>query len=311
MKLFSVGYIYLITNLVNGKKYIGQTTNRPELRWRSHTGSARGKGDSALCRAMRKYGIVNFSFEVIYTCTIPLLDAAEKYYIAEYDSFGKGGYNCTSGSQFTHKRLSRAARKKISDKKYALYTDVAEREKHSKICKVAHNTPEAKLNHALATKKSTAKPEVHARRCAASKRRFEEHPVSDTTRRKQSKVQRKRFDTIGVSEETRRKQSETHLRRYENIDERARTGAATRAYYENNPTARLQKSAMAKSVWQRKGYRAAMSKKFKARPPMTEETRQRRSEAQLKRHAAKPTTAATKAKISATRLARYGKVVIT
>lgn len=55
--------IYTITNLVNGKVYVGQTGNVYQ-RWQRHKSSARSGNDKhILYVAMRKYGAENFVFE--------------------------------------------------------------------------------------------------------------------------------------------------------------------------------------------------------------------------------------------------------
>lgn len=60
--------IYRITNKINGKKYIGQSVNI-EKRWTNEIASAFNENstsfDYPLSRAFRKYGIENFSFEVV------------------------------------------------------------------------------------------------------------------------------------------------------------------------------------------------------------------------------------------------------
>ena len=54
-----MGYIYLITNLLNNKKYIGKTTQSIEERWQEHIyDSKRKKCETRpLYRAIRKYGV--------------------------------------------------------------------------------------------------------------------------------------------------------------------------------------------------------------------------------------------------------------
>lgn len=61
-------YIYLITNTTNNKCYIGKSNN-PNLRWSQHKSVAKSnKSEYTLYKAMRKYGIANFTFEVIKKC---------------------------------------------------------------------------------------------------------------------------------------------------------------------------------------------------------------------------------------------------
>ena len=94
--------IYCITNLVNGKKYIGQSRNI-ENRWREHRlkpFQPNYKDGKILYQAIRKYGLDNFKFEVLEKCKIEELDEREIYWIAFYQTFppdlGKG-YNETKG----------------------------------------------------------------------------------------------------------------------------------------------------------------------------------------------------------------------
>lgn len=55
-------YIYLITNQTNQKCYIGQTIQKPSLRWRHHKAN---KKFSSLYNDIRLFGSENFTFEVI------------------------------------------------------------------------------------------------------------------------------------------------------------------------------------------------------------------------------------------------------
>lgn len=102
--------IYKITNLLNNKSYIGQTIKPAEERWKEHQAHAYGKHindqNKHLYRAMRKYGIENFSFEVVQDNieTFEQLDKAEIYWIDFYQSF-LYGYNETFGGQKHHKKL--------------------------------------------------------------------------------------------------------------------------------------------------------------------------------------------------------------
>lgn len=90
--------IYKITNTITGHAYIGQSVCINQ-RWINHRKEARnGSKDYPLYRAMRKYGIENFHFEVLEECTKDLLNEREKYWIAVYHTYGDG-YNQTAGGQ--------------------------------------------------------------------------------------------------------------------------------------------------------------------------------------------------------------------
>lgn len=93
-------YIYLITNLVNDKKYVGLTIQEPSLRWSSHKNKSNNTPKYHLHHAMNKYGIDNFKFEVIDECkNLNELKESEKYWISEYNTFNGDGYNMTSGGE--------------------------------------------------------------------------------------------------------------------------------------------------------------------------------------------------------------------
>jgi len=90
--------VYVVTNRLNGKKYVGQTWLSVERRWLAHCNDARsGRG---FCRvfhaAIRKYGPENFSvetFPLLACSTQDELDIAEQRMIAELKSLGPKGYN--------------------------------------------------------------------------------------------------------------------------------------------------------------------------------------------------------------------------
>lgn len=96
-----IGYIYKVTNKINGKIYIGQTTQSVKDRWYRHCGkSGISKAESRmhLKRAILKYGKENFSVEVIEECDSTILNERERFYISYFNSY-KEGYNSTIGGQ--------------------------------------------------------------------------------------------------------------------------------------------------------------------------------------------------------------------
>lgn len=92
--------IYKITNLINGKSYIGQSVNI-QKRFNAHRSAAFNPNnknyDFPLYRAIRKYGIENFKFEVLEECTKSELDTKEVWYISQYQTHSKKGYNQDDG----------------------------------------------------------------------------------------------------------------------------------------------------------------------------------------------------------------------
>lgn len=92
-------YIYTITNLINYKVYVGQTSN-PKHRWASHKYEAnRNVLQYTLYKALRKYGFDVFQFNLIEICkTQEEADSAEKYWIEQFDSRNNQmGYNLSVG----------------------------------------------------------------------------------------------------------------------------------------------------------------------------------------------------------------------
>ena len=90
--------IYKITNIINNKCYIGQSRNIHN-RWHDHkTVNSKDKEyEYPLYRAFRKYGLNNFTFEIIeFVDDVSLLNEREIYWIKYYDSY-YNGYNLTSG----------------------------------------------------------------------------------------------------------------------------------------------------------------------------------------------------------------------
>lgn len=88
------GFIYITTNHINGKQYIGQKKYDKSNKWKKYLGSG-----IALKRAIEKYGESNFSKEIIEECqTKEILDDREKYWINYYNAVDSDDfYNIASG----------------------------------------------------------------------------------------------------------------------------------------------------------------------------------------------------------------------
>lgn len=100
--------IYKVTNQINNKIYIGKSKDI-QRRWRQHHTEPFNKNCDAYSvifyKAIRKYGIEHFSFEVIEECSEEQLNEREKYWIAFYNSYfnneNSSGYNMTRGGENT------------------------------------------------------------------------------------------------------------------------------------------------------------------------------------------------------------------
>lgn len=108
--------IYCIENLVNNKRYIGQSTDitfrfyqhRSDLKCNRHK-------NRHLQYSWNEYGKENFKFYVLEECLCEELDELERFYIAHFDTMNQDyGYNFESGGNLK-KKASMETRQKISD----------------------------------------------------------------------------------------------------------------------------------------------------------------------------------------------------
>lgn len=131
--------IYCFTNLINNKKYIGSTIQEPKVRYNQHiynmTHETAHQYNYPLYQAIRKYGLENFTFEIIFEkeCSEEEIRKIEKEYIIKYNSLSPDGYNQTLDTSHpindiqSYKKMSETKRKKakevvevITDKKGAV-----------------------------------------------------------------------------------------------------------------------------------------------------------------------------------------------
>ena len=104
--------IYILTNRINQKQYIGQSI---ELKKRIANHLAGYSGSTYIAKAIKKHGKENFDVQIIeYPHISPqALDAIEQWYIAKLKTLVPNGYNLTIGGE-THTKYSAEASKNIS-----------------------------------------------------------------------------------------------------------------------------------------------------------------------------------------------------
>lgn len=105
------GCIYVFKNKINGKCYVGQSVE-PEKRYRAHINAAKRNEQGHFHRALRKYGIENFSYFLVYGNHLPVeyiqkvLNEEERKWVKFFDSY-KNGYNETPGGDGSGRKGSK------------------------------------------------------------------------------------------------------------------------------------------------------------------------------------------------------------
>ena len=197
-------YIYIITNNLNNKNYIGQrlcpVNKTPD------TDNYMGSGIRLRC-AYDKYGIDNFSKNIIAIChSKKIINILEKQYITLYRSIGKAEYNIADGGDGGN--LGEESIRKIGEKQKMCWSnpDYKERQRKSHLGKSptnkgTHLTNEQKEKYRL------ARLSIHSHHSDEFK---ENHSKFMKEYWACGKMKRKSIKGISRSEETRKRMSESH-----------------------------------------------------------------------------------------------------
>lgn len=170
-------HIYLLTNTVNGKCYVGQTTQSVEARWKQHCRDARRSNFRCrlLSKAIRKHGASAFSLSVLVTVTTQAeLDRQERTAVVALGTLAPAGYNLHAGGRGvgslhpeTKARLRAAAKGRPGRP-----LTVAQR-KALRAANIGRKaSPETRLKLSLARKGKPLPEEVRARMRSASRKPF-------------------------------------------------------------------------------------------------------------------------------------------
>lgn len=131
--------IYLVTNKINGRMYIGQTVKDLDHRKKQHINNAlKGNSDNNyLHNAIIKYRQNNFTWVILHDniTDINLLNRLEIFYIGYYNTFNDG-YNLTAGGGGSLGRItSQKTRNKIKKSLLGFKHSVQTRKNMSKAVK--------------------------------------------------------------------------------------------------------------------------------------------------------------------------------
>lgn len=138
--------VYCHINKINGKRYVGITSNPVSIRWNNGNGY---KHNVHFTNAIKKYGWENFEHDIL-AVNVSESEAKEleKKYIAEYKSNNRSfGYNKSSGGEpMTGVKHSEEAKRKMSEAAKEKVVSEETREKISEIMK--NRDPELKYKFA-------------------------------------------------------------------------------------------------------------------------------------------------------------------
>lgn len=109
-------FIYKITNTINNKIYIGQTSRSIKERWNRHRWTSTIQNPRMpISAAIKKYGKENFKIEQIITCvSLDHMNFMEIYYTNVFNAWSPYGYNLKAGNSLGPYSLE--TREKISSK---------------------------------------------------------------------------------------------------------------------------------------------------------------------------------------------------
>ena len=139
-----MGYIYLITNKIDGKKYVGQTIGKDIYeRWKGHL--KKSSNCRYLKHALEKYGKDNF--KIICICFDENCNNYEQEYMIKFNTLVPNGYNLRqAGNNGFH---NEETKKKIGESIKSYYTNLPENEK-----KAIYDKQRGQKNHNFGKKMS-------------------------------------------------------------------------------------------------------------------------------------------------------------
>jgi group I intron endonuclease len=141
----TIGRVYQIINMKNGKKYIGSTKVKLSQRFAEHKRYCKQKPERPLYIAFKEYGIENFKMELLETVKYENreeLNKVEGDFIRMFDTFNNGYNKNIAGRTIKEWVVDNKEKiKKINKNYYKNHKEIINkktkeyREKNRKICK--------------------------------------------------------------------------------------------------------------------------------------------------------------------------------
>ena len=212
--------VYLITDLTNGKQYVGQTTKTLKERLTRHR-----SGDLYVDRALNAHGWKNVKVEILEECeTYDELNRLEQEWIDVLETCRPSGYNLTEGGLGGpgHK-LSEEAKRRISEKKTG--------HKHSEA---------ARKKMSAAVTESMKNPDLRRRLSEANKG----NKHTDKTRKKMSKTRQGK----ARDEETKEKIGESNTGKRRTPEDRKKMSEACKGHRGPHPVLNIETGVVYSSI---------------------------------------------------------------
>lgn len=239
--------IYRCTNRINGKLYVGKTIRTLAVRRKQHEmDSFNNTTGSIFLRALNKYGVENFDWEVICEVDgIDELNSLERSYIFKLGTLIPNGYNITKGGDGGDTSLNHPKKQQIIEKRKKSLREFVDSltEKERKQKYTAKSSPlknktweeffgeekAAEMKKNLSEKRTGYRhtPEAIEKISQTGQGRI----VSEETKEKIRKTETGKV----VLEETKQKQKEAGIRRFKDPGERRKQSERLKKYHQEHP----------------------------------------------------------------------------
>jgi group I intron endonuclease len=172
--------IYRCYNILTGKSYIGYDSNWPSRKSKHIYDYLNKKSPNYNChfyKALRKYGIENFSWEILYQSWDKkyCLNVMESFFIEQYDSFNNG-YNMTKGGEGTLGKKSWLGKKHTEETKIKISLSLKRKirsEQHSE-----------NISKSLKGKNKSKWPNERKERFSKQRKGIKPHEMTEEIRKK-------------------------------------------------------------------------------------------------------------------------------